>query len=253
MLKKIVDAVKDLVTDANIEINESGLTVQAIDSSHVSLVSLQMNPHLFGHFRCDKPMTLGINLGNFAKILKCAGNDDSITLKAQEEGEILTIAFDSPGQERSSEFELKLMDIDGEHLGIPEQEYQCTTKMSSAEFMRIVRDMAVLGDTAQIAVTKEGISFEVRGDMGNGKIKLRQNSGGVDGKDDDALDVTMEEPVELSFALRHLGFFTKATPLSTRVTLAMSPDMPVAVTYNVGDEEGMGSLSFYLAPKLEDE
>ena len=251
LLKKIIDSIKDLVTDANIEITESGLTVQAIDSSHVSLVSLQMNTHLFGHFRCDRSATLGLNLANLGKILKCAGNDDSVTLKAQEDGDVLTIAFESPGQERVSEFALKLMDIDGEHLGIPEQEYQTTTKMNAAEFQRIVRDMAVLGDSCTIAVTKEGISFDVKGDMGNGVIKLRQNAS-VD-KEEDQLEVQMDEPVELSFALRYLGFFTKATPLNSRVTLAMSPEVPVAVTYNVGDEDGMGSLSFYLAPKIDEE
>jgi proliferating cell nuclear antigen len=32
-----------------------------------------------------------------------------------------------------SEYELKLMDIDQEHLGIPESEYPCTVRMSSAE------------------------------------------------------------------------------------------------------------------------
>mmetsp|Transcript_23270 Transcript_23270/g.71596 ORF Transcript_23270/g.71596 Transcript_23270/m.71596 type:complete len:262 (-) Transcript_23270:143-928(-) len=251
LLKKIIDSIKDLVTDANIEITETGLTVQAIDSSHVALVSLHMNTQLFGHFRCDRSMTLGLNLVNLAKILKCAGNDDSVTLKAQDDGELLTIAFESPGQERVSEFALKLMDIDSEHLGIPEQEYTSTTKMNAQEFQRIVRDMAVLGDACAIGVTKEGLSFEVKGDLGNGKIKLRQNAS-VD-KEEDALDVTMDEPVELSFALRYLGFFTKATPLNARVTLAMSPDVPIAVTYNVGEEEGMGSLSFYLAPKIDEE
>jgi hypothetical protein len=32
-----------------------------------------------------------------------------------------------------SEYELKLMDIDQEHLGIPESEYPCTVRMPSAE------------------------------------------------------------------------------------------------------------------------
>lgn len=32
-----------------------------------------------------------------------------------------------------SEYELKLMDIDAEHLGIPDTDYPCTVKMPSAE------------------------------------------------------------------------------------------------------------------------
>ena len=42
-------------------------------------------------------------------------------------------------QDRVSEFELKLMDIESEHLGIPETEYKCTVKLPAAEFQRIIR------------------------------------------------------------------------------------------------------------------
>ena len=38
------------------------------------------------------------------------------------------------------------MDIDAEHLGIPDSEYETIIKMSSAEFTRICRDMQVLSE-----------------------------------------------------------------------------------------------------------
>ena len=44
----------------------------------------------------------------------------------------LTIA-----QDKIADFEMKLMDIDSEHLGIPEAEYHAIVKMPSAEFARI--------------------------------------------------------------------------------------------------------------------
>ena len=99
-LKKVIEAIKDLVTDGNIEVSETGMNLQAMDSSHVSLVSLVLHTDMFEHFRCDRNVTLGINLPNFAKILKCSGNDDSVTLKAQDDGENLAIVFESEGQER---------------------------------------------------------------------------------------------------------------------------------------------------------
>ena len=50
-------------------------------------------------------------------------------------------------QDKISDFELKLMDIDSEHLGIPDTEYAATVKMPSAEFQRICRDLSSIGDT----------------------------------------------------------------------------------------------------------
>lgn len=39
------------------------------------------------------------------------------------------------------------MDIDSEHLGIPEAEYQAIVRMPSAEFARICKDLSSIGDT----------------------------------------------------------------------------------------------------------
>jgi proliferating cell nuclear antigen len=121
--------------------------VQAMDSSHVSLCAVTLKSEGFDFYRCDKPFALGINTPNFAKILKCAGNDDIVTLKCEEETDTLTLVFESPKQDRVSDFDFKLMEIESEHLGIPETEYKCSVRMPSSEFQRIIRDIAVFGDT----------------------------------------------------------------------------------------------------------
>jgi proliferating cell nuclear antigen len=42
------------------------------------------------------------------------------------------------------------MDIDSEHLGIPDTVYDATIKMPSAEFQRICKDMANLSETGML-------------------------------------------------------------------------------------------------------
>ena len=54
-----------------------------------------------------------------SKILKCASNDDIITMKAQDSADVVTFVFESPNQEKVSDYEMKLMNIDQDHLGIP--------------------------------------------------------------------------------------------------------------------------------------
>ncbi len=99
-----------------------------------------------------------------------------------------------------------------------------------------------------IAVTKEGIRFSSSGDLGTGNIMLKKNTA-VD-KDEDAVVIEMQEPVELNFALRYLTLFTKATALGPTVTLSLSPDIPVVVEYPV---DTMGHIRYYLAPKIDEE
>ena len=140
------------------------------------------------------------------------------------------------------------MEIDNENLGIPDTPYKCTIQMPADEFQRIVRDLQVLGDSCTISCTKEGVRFTVSGSIGTGNILTRAREGSNE-KQDDKVVIDMEEPVELSFALRYLNFFTKATPLSSQVIISMSPDVPVVVEYPIED---FGYVKFYLAPKIDE-
>lgn len=169
-------------------------------------------------------------------------------MKCEEDTDSLTLCFESSTQDRISDFELKLMDIESEHLGIPDTDYKCNVKFPAAEFQRIIRDISVLGDTCTISVNKEGIKFSASGDLGTGNILLKQNTS-VD-KDEDAIIINMEEPVELNFALRYLTMFAKATALGPTVTLSMSPDIPILVEYPI---DTWGYVRYYLAPKIDEE
>lgn len=53
----------------------------------------------------------------------------------------------SAENDRISDFELKLMDIDSEQLGIPETDYSAVVRMPANEFQRICKDLSNIGDT----------------------------------------------------------------------------------------------------------
>ena len=80
-----------------------------MDSSHVSLCALLLKAEGFSHYRCDRNMSLGLNLVNVGKILKCANNSDMITLKADDEGDVVSFIFESESGNSMADFEMKLM------------------------------------------------------------------------------------------------------------------------------------------------
>lgn len=96
LLKKVLESIKDLVKDANFDCSSTGFSLQAMDSSHVALVALLLRSEGFEHYRCDCNRTMGINLENMAKALKCSGNDDIITLKTDDGTDMLTLMFENP-------------------------------------------------------------------------------------------------------------------------------------------------------------
>merc|ERR1719245_1948385 len=113
----------------------------------------------FDPWRCDRSCQLGIHLEHMMKLLKCMASKDSVEMRYKEDGEDVDFVFKSQNEERVSHFSLKLMEIDAEHLGIPETDYQTCVNMSSGEFQRICRDLASFGDTLTVKVSKEEISF----------------------------------------------------------------------------------------------
>lgn len=97
-------------------------------------------------------LSMGMNLYNISKMLRCTSIDDVITLKVDDGSDAVIFMFDSPNQDKIADFEMKLMDIDSEHLGIPEAEYHAIVKMPSAEFARICKDLSSIGDTGMMVV-----------------------------------------------------------------------------------------------------
>ena len=92
IFKKIIDSLSSLVNEVNLEATSNGLSLQAMDSAHVSLVSLNMKEE---EYRCDKNTVLGLNLLDFGKVLKLAKPNDVMTILANEDNSFLTIKFDN--------------------------------------------------------------------------------------------------------------------------------------------------------------
>merc|ERR1712228_111233 len=94
-------------------------------------------------------------------------------------------------EDRISEFDLKLMQIESEHMKIPGQQYRVTAKMPSAEFQKICRDLKEFGETMQIKANKEGIAFSVQGDVGSGNVLLKPRESD---KPEEKVTLTVHEP-----------------------------------------------------------
>lgn len=341
VLKQVLDAIKELVTDVNFDCDEDGMKLQAMDNSHVALVALLLRTNGFSQFRCDRNMSLGINVGSFQKVVKCAGNDDIVTLRAQDEADVLNVVFETLNTDRVAEYDMKMMDIDIEHLSIPDTAYDAEITMPASEFNRIVRDLKELGESVRIEATKEGVKFSSEGDIGKASVTLKhtdpkqkkgskskdpmiidddeeeeEGEGDEVKKDEDepeeeeeevkvkqeeedededykedeeeeeegpkskkrkvvkkkkpangkadakkgkkaaeveevdmSVSISLRQSVSLTFSIKYLSNFTKASPLANRVVLHMSNEVPLLVEYDFQS----GYVRYYLAPKIEDD
>jgi proliferating cell nuclear antigen len=89
------------------------------------------------------------------------------------------------------------------------------------------------------------VKFTCAGDIGNGAVTLRSHSN-VE-KEELNVDIELTEPVSLTFSLKYLVNFCKASGLSKTVKLCLSNEVPLLVEYSLA---GSSYLRFYLAPKV---
>jgi proliferating cell nuclear antigen len=139
------------------------------------------------------------------------------------------------------------MDIDQEHLGIPETEYSAVVTMPAGEFARICRDFSALSESVTIEAVKDEIKFSCQGDIGNGSVQLKTRRDTED--DSRSTLVELREPVSQTFSLKYLTTFCKGGALSERVRLSLGVNVPLLVEYAF---QG-GWLRYYLAPKIGDD
>ena len=236
-LKKIVDAIKDLTKETNINVsNETGMTIQAMDSAHVTLVELRMK-HCFSKFECSLDQLISINLESLSKILKLCDNDAGIELSTSGNKLFITSCMDS----RKMQFQQILLDIDMSRFDVPEMTYPISIRMQTSDFTRLVRDMKEFGESLIVQVQKspECVNFKVEGDVGEGVVTFNSS---------DTVKLDIGECVECILSLKYLVTFSKAAPLCDEVVWELGEQMPVRLTFTIC---GSDILSFYLAPKCD--
>jgi len=164
--------------------------------------------------------------------------------------------FEDEKGNRKQSYELRLMDLDVEQLGIPDQEYQASFTMPSNEFTKIIKDMLVIGETVNINVTKGSVQFKTDGEIGKADVQLNRGESIDDGEGDEEggesgkLHLEVNDPIDLSFATQYLKKFTAAGSLAKNVSVSLSKDVPMVICYEIED---VGHLKYFLAPKIDDE
>ena len=104
---------------------------------------------------------------------------------------------------------------------------------------------SILTTPVSIECTKEGVKFSCQGDIGSGSVQLRQHTN-VE-KPGENVEIDLSEPVSLTFSLKYLVNFCKASGLSDNVKLSLSSEVPLLVEYSLSSNS---YLRFYLAPKV---
>ena len=242
----LIEALKEILTDANLEFDSSGMKVMAMDSSHTVLVHLKLNADNFEHYNITKnKVVIGINMINFFKLIKTMGNSDTLTLFVKENNESkLGITLENNEKKLKTQYELNLMDLDEDNMKIPPAEFPSVITMPSVDFQKICRDMHNLSDDIEIQSIGSELQFKCKGEFASQLTVLGETDLGMSY----VMNKTPDEIIQGMFALKHLVLFSKCTNLCPSIELYLKNDYPLIIKYLVAS---LGEIKLCLAPKID--
>lgn len=245
VLKKTIGVVGELMDVAVLIFDENGLKFSGMDSSHVSMVSTTFDKSLFKEYELPEGnLSIGIGLKTFTSILKLVSDNDQLQVKhdGKSNGDVVNIQFADTKKGRNYDFDVKLMEIDNEELGVPDIHFTHALSLVATDFYQMMSDCVVFGDSVKLAISKNVLASSVEGEAAKSFMSLTGTRIG-----DEA-----DEQLSMKFALRYLLAFAKGRDVSKTILVKMVDGMPLQIRFNI-DEEGKSNLTFYLAPKIEDD
>ena len=147
----LVEALKEILTDANMEFDETGMKIMKMDSTHTVLVHLRLQSEDFEFYYCKQPIVLGVNMINLFKLIRTIGNDDTLNLYVESENQgVLGICIENGEKNSVTNYKLNLMEIDEENIVVPPTTFDSVITLPSVDFQKIVKDMNNLSSQIEI-------------------------------------------------------------------------------------------------------
>jgi proliferating cell nuclear antigen len=243
-IRQLFEVLKDVLFDVSLEFTPKGWRLLTMDGSRCALVFMKLDAEAFEAYSCIGTYNVGINIASFHKLLRIAGNNDTITLFL-ENSNTVEIGLKISNVERNSVtvFKYKCLDVDSENIEIPDVSFDSVMVLQSSYWQRILRDMSVISNAVTICSQGDQLTLTADGDfahqhtvLGPAETGLQTEAASSSGK------------FEAKFSLKYLTLFAKAAALCPTVEIFMRTNFPLITQFRVSN---LGVIKFCLAPKAD--
>ena len=227
-----------------------GIVLKEVNKTGKILVYMRLDADKFDVYKYNyhkKKLTLGIDIGNLLKCLKCMNHFDTMTwLVDDDDINKLVVILESTERKEKKTFKLNLMDIEEETYDITPIQFPYSITLPSQDFHKYCKDMTASTDKIEIKATSNKLFFSGKGEIGNIEFEVGETNGGLS-----IVSTTSNsnEIVQGLFELKFLLIFTKCSNLCNQVTLFLKNDYPIIVTYQIA---AIGEIKLVLSPSKAD-
>ena len=231
--KQVIDALKEILMDVNLEIDETGIKIVAMDNTHIVLIHLKLEAEKFEIYECAKKTYVGINMLRLHALIKTITNNDilSIYIKKDDPNH-LGITIENNDKNYKTNYKLSVLDIDVLNLDIPPVDFHTIINMPSNYLQKIIRDMNNLAEFIEFRNIGDKLILSCKGDFCNQETILGAEKSQTITITKNSTDEE-QEIIQGIFSLKYLSIFTKCTNLSNNVELYLKNNYPIILRYTI--------------------
>ncbi len=237
LVKSTFDAIAQIIDEAVFKFGPEGIELVAADRAKVAAVDFKLKKDAFDEYECDEERKVGLNLDNLMKILKRIKKTETLEITLDETGSRVVITARGKGV-RS--FFLPILTLAEEEVPpIDRLSFNAKAEVDADIVEEGVKDASTVADSVVIDI-REG-TFSMIAESESSRVEVK-----VDATVDPYLIVEGEGKAR--YPVDYLKKFMKAGKIVDRITVELSNDYPMKITFDAGT----CYLAFILAPRVEE-
>jgi len=240
LLKNSIPIISEIIDEGIIKVGKDGLSLLSPDRTMVSVTDLRILSSAFDEYSVDAEESLGLNLANFAALIKRIKTGDKLTLESTGKSNRLKMTIKGSSVRT---FELPLIDVRMEKPPIEQLNFPTKVELESGIVEEGIADAELIGDSIVFEAGPEIFRMHAKGDVSSAQLEL--------GRGDKALlKLDAGQSTKAQYPLEYLKKMIKASKLAKHVLLEFGTDYPVKISFKALDKM---QLSFILAPRVSEE
>lgn len=233
VLKTSFNAISSIIDEVQIQTDNEGIRLNAIDRSHITFVHLELKNSLFDEYICDEPEKINLDTDELMKVLKRSKSDDIVTMSLDEGNLVLT--FDG---EAKRTFKIRLIDLDYNSAMPPELNYPVNIELPFTNLKEAVQDINILSEKIKLTVDSDKFIASAQGKFGDANVEYLHGE-------------NVNTTVSSIFSLEKISEMLRADKFAEFASLSLGDEMPLKLTLRMVSDDG--ELSFLLAPRIEED
>ena len=233
LFSDIIGIISEMVLEVRIKVDREGMKIIAIDPANVAMISFKLPATAFSELEIENEEILGVSLESLKAVLRRIKSGSILTITKQE-NELKLLIQDKINKE----FNLALIEIEGEEKEVPILDFTSKIEMPSLDFAETIEDCSVVADSCSFISEPDKFIITAKGSLNSFKSEFTG----------DAIDIQAQEATS-KYSLEYLQKMIKATRITDKIKINFSSDYPLKLEFNTPFIE----LSFILAPRVETE